>query len=371
MWNLKYGLNPHQGTAHAAFPDGREWLQVLNGQVGYVNLLDALCAWQLARELADTLGVPAAASIKHVHPAGAALASPLDSAFRTAHALPDDPLSEAATACARARAGDPVAAYGDFIGLSEVVDESCARLIAGEVSDGIIAPAYDVEALAILRAKKKGRYVVLKADPDYVPPPLERRSAGGLDLQQARNSAAITPALFESVVTIGRTLAPEVVRDLQLATIVAKHTPSNAVCVAHRGKAIGTGGGQQARIYATRAACDKADAWRLQLHPRVADIRFPERASRTTRIQAVRRWIESSSPPLTSDERRAWLAGFTPVVLSSDGYIPFRDNVDRAHGSCVQVIAQPGGSAHDALVTGAANEAGITMVHTGVRLFLH
>jgi phosphoribosylaminoimidazolecarboxamide formyltransferase / IMP cyclohydrolase len=388
VWHLKYGLNPHQGDAHAAFPDGREWMRVLNGQIGYVNLLDALRAWQLAQELARTLGRPAATSVKHVHPAGAALASPLESAFRATHFHPDEALSEIATAYARARAGDPVASFGDFIGLSEPVDESCARLIAREVSDGIIAPGYDDHALAILRAKKKGRYVVLTADPDYVPPPLERRSEGGLDLQQTRNIAAITPTLFDSRVSDKRSLASDAVRDLQLATIVVKHTPSNAVCVAHRGQAIGIGGGQQARIYATRAACDKADAWRLQLHPRVAEISFAEGASRTTRVQAVRNWIERGAPvfaghdherrshadlpqPLTHEERQAWLAGFTPVVLSSDGYVPFRDNVDRARGSHVGAIAQPGGSANDALVTAAANEADIVMVHTGVRLFWH
>jgi phosphoribosylaminoimidazolecarboxamide formyltransferase/IMP cyclohydrolase len=386
VWHLKYGLNPHQGDAQATFPNGHEWLHVLNGEVGYVNLLDALRAWQLARELANTMKAPAAASVKHVHPTGAALASPLDSAFRAAHLLPGDALSEVATAYARARAGDPVASFGDFIGLSETVDETCARLIAREVSDGIVAPAYDDCALAILRAKKKGRYIILRADPDYEPPLLERRSEGGLDLQQARNAASILPTLFDSRVSEYQKLGSEVVRDLQLATIVVKHTPSNAVCVAHRGQAIGIGGGQQARIYATRAACDRADAWRLQLHPRVGTIRFREGTSRTARTHVVREWIERSilpddtdshparadfPEPLTHEERRTWLAGFTPVVLSSDGYVPFRDNVDRAHSSHVQVIAQPGGSANDSAVTAAANEAGIVMIHTGVRLFWH
>lgn len=387
VWTLKYGLNPHQGDAQAGFPDGHEWLRVLNGQVGYINLLDALRAWQLARELANTLGAVAATSVKHVHPAGAALAAPLDAAFRTAHFLPNERLSEVATAYARARAGDPVASFGDFIGLSEFVDESCAQLIAREVSDGIVAPGYDDRALAMLCAKKNGRYIVLKADSDYEPPPLERRCDGGLDFQQARNTAAITPQLFDARVSECRTLASEALRDLQLATIVVKHTPSNAVCVAYRGQAIGIGGGQQARIYATRAACDRADAWRLQLHPRVGTIRFREGTSRTARMHAVRDWIErgllvdaaSDRHPggadlpevLTQEERRRWLAQFTPLVLSSDGYVPFRDNVDRAHRSHVQVIAQPGGSVNDAVVTAAADEAGIVMIHTGLRLFWH
>jgi phosphoribosylaminoimidazolecarboxamide formyltransferase/IMP cyclohydrolase len=386
VWHLKYGLNPHQGEAQAAFPGGHAWLHVLNGQVGYVNLLDALRAWQLARELANTMEAPAATSVKHVHPTGAALASPLDSAFRAAHVLPDEALSEIATAYARARAGDPVASFGDFIGLSQIVDESCARLIAREISDGIVAPGYDDRALAILREKKKGRYIILKADPGYEPPSLEHRSEGGLDLQQARNAAVILPTLFNSRVSDCQTLGSEIVRDLQLATIVVKHTPSNAVCVAHRGQAIGIGGGQQARIYATRAACDKADAWCLHLHPRVGTFRFPVGTSRTARTHAVRDWIERSAlvdrsgdrsgdagfpEPLTHEERRTWLARFAPVVLSSDGYIPFRDNVDRAHRSHVQVIAQPGGSMNDSVVTAAANEAGIVMIHTGLRLFWH
>jgi phosphoribosylaminoimidazolecarboxamide formyltransferase/IMP cyclohydrolase len=388
VWRLKYGLNPHQGDAQVAFPDGREWLQVLNGQVGYINLLDAIRAWQLARELANALGGVAATSVKHLHPAGAALGAPLDSAFRASHGVRDEALSEVATAYARARAGDPVASFGDFIGVSAPVDESCARLIAREVSDGIIAPAYDERALVILRAKKKGRYIILEADPEYVPPPVEQRSEGGLDLQQARNTIAITPMLFDARVSDNRDLPSDAISDLQLATIVVKHTPSNAVCVAHRGQAIGVGGGQQARIYATTAACDRADAWRLHLHPRVSEIGSGSGASRTARTQFVREWIDRSAPrhsdrvgdrpgqaglprALTPDERATWLAGFAPVVLSSDGYIPFRDNVDRAKRSHVQVIAQPGGSANDSLVTAAANEAGLVMVHTNVRLFWH
>jgi phosphoribosylaminoimidazolecarboxamide formyltransferase / IMP cyclohydrolase len=388
VWHLKYGLNPHQGEAHASFPDDREWLRVLNGEIGYINLLDALRAWHLTQELAQTLGRPAATSVKHVHPAGAALAAPLDATFRAAHFLSDEPLSEIATAYARARAGDPLASFGDFIGLSERVDESCAHLIAREVSDGIIAPAYDDRALAILRRKKKGRYVIIAADVNYVLPLLERRYEGGLDLQQARNTAPITTTLFDSQVSEKRTLPPNVVRDLQLATIVVKHTPSNAVCVAHQGQAIGIGGGQQARIYATRAACDKADVWRLQLHPRITEWELRQATSRNTRVQFVRSWsererLESANrgkprarhtdlpEPLTEKEREDWLSGFDPIVLSSDGYIPFRDNVDRASESFVQTIAQPGGSVNDTLVSVAANEANIVMIHTGVRLFSH
>lgn len=380
-WPLKYGLNPHQSDAQAAFVGDREWCRVLNGDVGYINLLDALRAWQLVQELAETLGHPAAVSVKHTHPTGAALASPLDSAFRTAHAIQTEALSAIATAYARARCGDPVASFGDFIGVSEPVDSSCARIIAREVSDGIIAPAYGRDALNVLREKKQGRYVILMADPDYQPPELECRSEGGLILQQARNAAMVDSRLFDRRVSDQATLSSEAVADLQLATIVVKHTVSNAVCVAHAGQAIGIGGGHQARIYATRAACDKADAWRLHLHPRAAEINAPSRAQRA---QAVRRWVESEAPtaasrrpatdlpaPLARNERQSWLETFAPVVLSSDGYIPFRDNVDRAQISRIHAMAQPGGSANDAVVTRAANEAGIVMIHTGVRLFSH
>jgi AICAR transformylase/IMP cyclohydrolase PurH len=258
-WPLKYGLNPHQGNAAVEFPDGAPWLEVINGQVGYINLLDAIKAWALARELATTLGLPAATSIKHVHPAGAAVArAALDDAFRTANQLADDELSPIATACARARGGDRIASFGDFIGLSEAVDESCARIIAREVSDGIIAPDYAPGAVDILRKKKVGKYIILRADPAFVSAKLESRGENGLELHQAPNRSAISPDLFHR--SVGSIPIPnDALPDLQLATIVAKHAPSNAVCIAHDGQAIGIGGGQQARIYATRSACEKAD----------------------------------------------------------------------------------------------------------------
>jgi len=370
------------------FVGGVEWIRVLNGALGYINILDAIKAWNLARELGRVFGRPAAASIKHVHPAGAAVASPLDAAFRHSQFLGDEDWSPLATAYARARAGDRVAAFGDFIGLSEPVDESCARLIAREVSDGIVAPGYSSDALRILRGKKAGRYVILQADPDYEPPRMEVRSEGGVTLRQTRNSVEITPELFEHVVTQRVGIAAEAIADLMLATVVAKHAPSNAVCVAHAGQAIGIGGGQQARIYATALACAKADLWRLQLHPRAAELTLPGDATRTSRFNAVRQWltwdelddsdrarlrvaVRDLPPPLDADERREWISTFSPVVLSSDGYIPFRDNVDRARRSGIHAIAQPGGSASDAAVTAAADESEIAMIHTGLRLFWH
>jgi phosphoribosylaminoimidazolecarboxamide formyltransferase / IMP cyclohydrolase len=386
---LKYGLNPQQGDAVAMLPDGAPWLDVLNGQVGYINLLDALKAWTLVRELATTLGLPSATSIKHVHPAGAAVArSSLDDAFRAANQLSDDALSPTAIAYIRARGGDRIASFGDFIGLSEPADESCARIIAREVSDGIIAPDYTPASLEILRKKKDGKFIILRADPDFVSSALECRRENGLELRQAPNRSAIAPALFGA--SVGATPIPaSATSDLQLATIVAKHTPSNAVCIAYDGQAIGIGGGQQARIHATRSACEKADLWRLQLHPRSADLLPAPGIGRTGRFNLVRQWLlwdelaeeeraavvastRHLPPPLSAGERAAWLArSSSRIVMSSDGYIPFPDNVYRAARSGVAVIAQPGGSKQDAAVTAVADRAGIAMVHTGLRLFWH
>ena len=385
---LKYGINPQQGAASLEFANGVDWLRVLNGALGYINVLDALKAWEIARELGRALESPAAASIKHVHPAGAAVAGRVDAGFQRAHLLVDGDLSPLATAYARARGGDRVASFGDFVGVSEPVDESCARLIAREVSDGIVAPGYTTDALQILRGKKSGRYVILQADPGYEPPRMEIRSEGGITLRQARNTAEIVPELFERVVTTRAEIRSEAIADLMLATIVAKHAPSNAVCVAHAGQAIGIGGGQQARIYATALACTKADLWRLHLHPRAAELALPADATRTSRFNAIRQWLQWDEldgadrarlrdsarhlpPPLDAVERHDWISRFAPVVLSSDGYIPFRDNIDRARRSGIHVIVQPGGSASDAAVTAAADESEIAMVHTGLRLFWH
>jgi AICAR transformylase/IMP cyclohydrolase PurH len=387
-WPLKYGLNPHQTDARASFPDGLEWIRVLNGRVGYINLLDAVRAWTLARELGAEFDAPAAASIKHVHPAGAAVADDLHASFRSAHRLGDGAFSPLATAYARARAGDRIAAFGDFIGLSETVDGSCARLIAREVSDGVIAPAYDGDALEILRAKKNGAYIVLQADPTYVSSGVEIRREHGLQLQQAPNHAVIDRALFQRPSSGIVPLPREAIRDLQLATIVVKHTPSNAVCIAHDGQTIGIGGGQQARIHATRSACEKAELWRLQLHPRALEVHGAGSSGRTAHFNLVRQWLlwdelsareqsavkaatDSLPSPLTSAERREWLDRPAVIAMSSDGYIPFPDNIERAARSGVRAIAQPGGSKQDALVTAAADSAGIAMVHTGLRLFWH
>jgi phosphoribosylaminoimidazolecarboxamide formyltransferase/IMP cyclohydrolase len=282
----------------------------------------------------------------------------------------------------------PSAAFGDFIGLSEPVDESCARLIAREVSDGVIAPAYAPEALQILRNKKKGAFIVLQADPAYAWSGLEVRREHGLELQQATNRTVIEAELFQQGIVGNIPLPLDAIADLQLATIVVKHTPSNAVCVAYDGQAIGIGGGQQARIHATRSACEKADLWRLQLHPRAVEVVGVEGSGRTTQFNLVRQWLlwdelaeseraslraatHTRPTPLTNDDRREWVRSYQAVVMSSDGYIPFADNIHRAARSAIVAVAQPGGSKQDAPVTSAANDAGIAMVHTGVRLFWH
>jgi phosphoribosylaminoimidazolecarboxamide formyltransferase / IMP cyclohydrolase len=389
QWRLKYGLNPYQDDAVARFPDDVPWLEVVNGDVGYLHLLDALKAWTLVRDIASTLDLPSATSIKHVHPAGAAVARDrLDETFRAANQLVGTELSPIAIAYARARGCDRIASFGDFIGLSEPADESCAHMIAREVSDGIIAPDYTPAALEILRKKKGGKFIILRADPTFVASDLERRRENGLELQQAPNRSQISAALFGT--SVGSAPLPlNAIPDLQLATIVAKHAPSNAVCVAHDGQAIGIGGGQQARIHATRSACDKADLWRLQLHPGSAELMSSDGMSRTSRFNLVRQWllwdeltederadvsksIRHLPHSLTRAERAEWLASSSSsIVMSSDGYIPFSDNVHRAARSGVAVIAQPGGSKQDAEVTAAANRAGIAMVHTGLRLFWH
>ena len=357
-WSLKYGLNPHQGDAFAAFPDGHHWIEVLNGVVGYINVLDALRAWSLARELAGTLAKPSAASIKHVHPAGAAVAASLDRSFRESNRIDFDDLSPIATAYARARAGDRIASFGDFIGLSEPVDPTCARLIAKEVSDGIIAPDFEPAALSILKQKKQGKYLVLRADPSYHWTGPDVRREEGIELRQRPSPIAISPDLLRGRAVGSRELPDDAVNDLLLATVVVRHTPSNAVCIAYDGQAVGIGGGQQARIYATRSACEKADLWRLQLHPRALLI-SNRGSNRPVAFNIVRQWLlwdelsgrEQSElkatagdvpAPLSKDERDRWLASH-PVVMSSDGYIPFADNVERAARSAVRVIAQPGG----------------------------
>ena len=384
---LRYGLNPHQKPAtYAAVGDALPF-EVLNGQPGYINVLDALSSWQLVRELSAATGLAAAAAFKHVSPAGAAVATPLNDALRAAYLLPDDELSPAATAYVRARGGDLTSAYGDFAAVSEPVDASLARVLRREVSDGVIAPGYEPDALEIISKKKGGRYLVLQADPAFEPPADETRELFGVRLQQPADTRPIGDALFGNVVTEASKFPAEARRDLLIATIALRYTQSNSVCVAADGQVIGLGAGQQSRIHCTRLACGKADRWMLQQHPQVLSLPLREGLRRADRINAREQyvhWAELSGPerdqlatvidplpaPLTAEQRDEWIAGFRNV-LSHDAFIPFRDNIDRAQASAVTHILQPGGSIADAEVIAAADSYGIAMALTNHRLFRH
>jgi len=384
---LKYGLNPHQHPATLVLPDPSP-LKVLNGQPGYINLLDALCAYQLARELKAATGVPGAASFKHTSPAGAAIARPLTETYLTSQFLNKKDLSPVATAYLRARGGDRMSSFGDVAAVSDIVDVPLANVLRRETSDLLIAPGYEPKALEILKAKKQGGYLILQIDPEYEPPQVERRTLYGFQMEQPRNDAAITQDLFTHIVSADKKL-PEDARDtLIVATIALKYTQSNSICVAYDGQVIGMGAGQQSRIHCTRLACDKADKWFLQQHPKTLDLAFKKTLKRLEKTNIVDQyilWDQLSEPEeaqmmsgldntparITQGDRLAWLAQFDGICLSSDAYIPFRDNIDRAQRSNVQYIAQTGGSARDGDVTKAGDEYGIVMVHTGLRLFVH
>ncbi len=385
---LRYGTNPHQTPARLLVAGESSPLQVLHGRPGYINLLDALGAWQLVRELRLATGLPSAASFKHTSPAGAAVARPLTDTFRQAYGLPEGELSPVASAYARARGGDRVSSYGDAVAVSDTVDLSLAQLLLREVSDLIIAPGYDPAALALLQTKKNGTYLLLQMDPDYTPPEMESRELFGLTLQQKRNTAAITRETFARVVTTQQHMPEDVLETLVVATIALKYTQSNSICVAYDGQVIGMGAGQQSRIHCTRLACDKADKWLLQQHPRVLGARFQRGVKRVDKFNLLDQYLmwEQLSPseeagmlagfqtppaPLSQEERAAWITQFHGICLSSDAFIPFRDNVDRAHRSHVQYIAQTGGGLRDDQVIAAAEQYGMTMILTGVRLFLH
>lgn len=385
---LRYGLNPHQKQARLAFDGPGEPLRVLNGAPGTINILDALGAWQLARELKRMSGVPGAASFKHVSPAGAAIARPLTEAFRVSQMLPDEELSPVAQAYARARGGDRMCSFGDFAAVSDVVDVSLASLLRREVSDGIIAPGYEPAALEILKEKRGGKYPVLQIDPDYEPPAVEHRQVFGFNLFQERNAAAIDPAALGTVVSEKKGLPDDAALTLAVATIALKYTQSNSVCVAYEGQVIGMGAGQQSRVHCTRLACGKAEKWFCQQHPRVLALPFREglgRVEKTNVVDQFLLWDELSAAekdslraglteepsPLTPQEREVWLGHYQGVVLSSDAFIPFRDTIDRASRTGVGYVLQAGGSVRDDEVTAAADQYGMVMIHSGMRWFLH
>ena len=378
---LRYGCNPHQ--AHAAF-EGKG-ARIRAGQPSFVNMLDALNAWQLVRELKDALHMPAAASFKHVSPAGAAVAVPLAANLQRAYELIGVTLTPLATAYARARGTDPKSSFGDFAALSEPVDTATAEYLKGVVSDGVIAPGFEEGAFETLARKKNGTFVVLEADSDYKPPALESRQVFGVTLTQTRNDRRISEADLANVVC--GSLSPDAKRDLLLGLITLKYTQSNSVAYATDGQTIGVGAGQQSRVDCTKLAGAKADIWRLRGHPKVQILLFRPSLRRQERVNWRVRYIEGDlvatertaftaalakpAPPLSDEDRTAWLAQRADVAMASDGFIPFRDNIDHAQRHGVRFIAQPGGSARDAEVVEACREYGIAMAHTGVRLFHH
>ena len=383
---LRYGINPHQAPATAAAIG--EWpFEVLNGQPGYINLLDAMSSWNLVCELRQALDQPAAASFKHVSPAGAAIGLPIPERLARAYEVETLELSDVASAYVRARGGDLVSAYGDFAAVSDVVDESLARFLRREVSDGIIAPGYEPEALEILRKKKGGRYLILQADPDAAVPVVESRDHFGIRLEQPTDAKTIDDSIFDNPVTDATDFPDDVRRDLLVATIALRYTQSNSVCVAADGQVIGLGAGQQSRIHCSRLACGKADRWMLQQHDHVLGLEFDASLKRPDRFAGREQyiaWGELSEPererlqsqvvnwtgPLSDEERREWIGQFHNV-LSHDAFMPFRDNVDRAQASAVTHILQPGGSIADGDTTNACNQYGIVMALTGQRLFRH
>jgi AICAR transformylase/IMP cyclohydrolase PurH len=366
---LKYGCNPNQTPARVFLRSGGELpLTVRNGKPGYINLLDALNGWQLVRELDAALGKPAATSFKHVSPAGAAVGNPLDDALRAAYFAGDGALSPLACAYARARGADRMSSFGDFIALSRPCDPSTARLIAQEVSDGVIAPGYEPEALDILRRKRKGGYCVLEIDPLYRPAPVEQKDVFGVTFEQGRNELAIGPELLKNLPTAEKALPKSAQDDLLLALIALKYTQSNSVCYCKDGQTIGVGAGQQSRIHCTRLAGDKADIWWLRQHPEVLALTFPEGTSRPERDNAVEQYVGQR---LGADEKAKWLETLRGVSLGSDAFFPFGDNVERAVRSGVRYIAQPGGSVRDDQVIQTCDRLGVAMAFTGARLFHH
>ena len=386
---LKYGCNPNQKPARIFMEGGELPLEVFNGRPGYINFLDALNSWQLVSELKAATGVPAAASFKHVSPAGASIGLPLSDTLRTIYFVPEDlELSPLVCAYARARGADRMSSFGDFIALSDVCDVPTARLIAREVSDGVIAPGYEPEALEILKGKRTGNYNIIRIDPAYVPAELERKMCYGITFEQGRNALAIDEKMLENVVTKNNALTEEQKRDLVIALITLKYTQSNSVCYVKDGQAIGIGAGQQSRIHCTRLAGNKADNWHLRQHEKVLALPFKPELGRPERDNAIDVYISDDyedvigddvwqdcftrqPEPLTREEKKAYLSGITGVALGSDAFFPFGDNIVRAHRSGVTCIAQPGGSIRDDLVIEKCNEYGIAMAFTGLRLFHH
>ena len=386
---LKYGCNPNQKPSRIFMKDGGELpVTVLNGKPGYINFLDAFNSWQLVRELKAATGLPAAASFKHVSPAGAAVYVPLSDTLKKIYFVDDLELSPIASAYAAARGADRMSSYGDWAALSDVCDKETARLLAREVSDGVIAPGYTEEALEILKKTRKGNYNVVQIDPDYMPAPVEHKDVFGVTFEQGRNELKIDAELLKELPTENKELTEEAKRDLIVSLITLKYTQSNSVCYVKNGQAIGVGAGQQSRVHCTRLAGNKADNWYLRQCPKVLNLPFRTDIRRPDRDNTIDVYISddymdvladgqwenffTEKPEVfTREERRAWLDGMTGVALGSDAFFPFGDNIERAHKSGVAYIAQPGGSIRDDHVIETCNKYGIAMAFTGIRLFHH
>ena len=387
---LKYGCNPNQKPSRIYMADGSELpIEVLNGRPGYINFLDAFNGWQLVRELKKATGLPAAASFKHVSPAGASVGRPMSDTLKKIYWVDDmGDLSPLACAYARARGADRMSSFGDFISLSDVCDADTARLIKREVSDGVIAPGYTDEALEILKAKKNGNYNIIKIDENYTPAPLEHKQVFGVTFEQGRQELPIDDELLSNIVTENKNIPEEALIDMKISLIVLKYTQSNSVCFVKDGQAIGIGAGQQSRVHCTRLAGQKADNWWLRQCPKVMNLPFKEKIRRADRDNAIDLYIGdeymdvladgawenifTEKPEVfTKEEKRAWLDKLTDVTLGSDAFFPFFDNIERAHKSGVKYIAQPGGSVRDEAVIDCCNKYNMAMAFTGIRLFHH
>ena len=386
---LKYGMNPNMKKARIFMQNGKDLpIEVLNGRPGFINFLDAFNSWQLVKELKEATGLPAAASFKHVSPAGAAVAVPMDDVLKKIYYVDDLKLSPLATAYARARGADRMSSYGDFVALSEVCDAETATMLAREVSDGVIAPGYTDEALAILKTKRKGSYNVVKIDPNYVPELVEHKDVFGITFEQDRNNAKIEASLLENRPTKNKNFTPDAVRDLLISLIVLKYTQSNSVCYVNGGQAIGIGAGQQSRVHCTRLAGNKADNWWLRQNPKVLTLPFKDSIRRPDRDNTIdvyisddwddvlregtwQQFFTTKPEPLTREEKKAWLKELKGVALGSDAFFPFGDNIERAHRSGVEFIAQAGGSIRDDNVIETCDKYNIAMAMTGLRLFHH
>ena len=386
---LKYGCNPNQKPSRIYIEQGELPITILNGKPGYINLLDAFNGWQLVKELKEATGLPAATSFKHVSPAGAAVGVPMSDVERKIYWVDDmGELSGIATAYARARGADRMSSFGDFISLSDVCDVDTARIIKREVSDGVIAPGFEPEALEILKAKKKGNYCVIQIDPEYVPEPVEHKQVFGVTFEQGRNNLKINEEMLENIVTENKEIPESAKIDLMIALITLKYTQSNSVVYAKGGQAIGIGAGQQSRIHCTRLAGQKADNWYLRQSPQVLGLQFADGLGRADRDNTIdvymgdeymdvleegtwQRLFKEKPPVFTAEEKKAWLETMTDVSLGSDAFFPFGDNIERAHKSGVKYIAQPGGSVRDDNVIDTCNKYQMAMAFTGIRLFHH